>query len=174
MATDEGSGERTGIEPIRLEVGRIDRPHGLRGELIVTLTTTELDRIAPGALLYAGDRELCVASSSRHKHRYIVAFSTINGRDQADELVGAVLSADHVGDVDLDPDAFWVHELIGAEVVDGAGTAYGSVTAVQANPASDLLVLESGALVPLTFVVRWVNRPTRLEIDPPAGLFDSA
>ncbi len=69
-----------------------------------------------------------------------------------------------------DPDALWVHELIGAEVVDPAGQPLGTVTAVEANPASDLLVLRRGALVPLRFVVS--RAPGRVTVDLPAGLLD--
>lgn len=158
--------------PVRLEIGRIDRAHGLRGELIVTLSTTELDRLAPGTVLWTKDRELRVASASPHKHRFIVAFDGVDTREDADALAGSPLSADHVDDDDDDPDALWVHELIGATVVDGDGNRHGSVESVQENPASDLLVLDSGALVPLTFVVGWVRRPEVLQIDPPVGLFD--
>ena len=52
------------------------------------------------------------------------------------------------------------------------GRSYGTVEAVEANPASDLLVLPGGRLVPLVFVV---SGPTagRVVIDPPAGLLDS-
>jgi 16S rRNA processing protein RimM len=69
----------------------------------------------------------------------------------------------------------WVHEAIGAEVVGVDGEHHGRCVAVVANPANDLLELESGALVPVIFVVS--VRPndaggyTAL-IDPPAGLFD--
>lgn len=87
-------------------------------------------------------------------------------------MAGTELSADHREDSEDDPDALWIHELIGAEVVDGHGNRYGAVESVQENPASDLLVLESGELVPLTFVVGWLERPDRLEIDPPIGLLD--
>ena len=50
------------------------------------------------------------------------------------------------------PDALWVHELVGATVRDAAGTALGTVASVEANPASDLMVLESGGLIPVRFV----------------------
>ena len=50
------------------------------------------------------------------------------------------------------------------------GTERGVVTAVEANPASDLLVLDTGHLVPLRFVV--ARDDGRVTIDPPAGLFD--
>ena len=69
-----------------------------------------------------------------------------------------------------DPDALWVHELVGKQVVDQHGTARGEVTAVEANPASDLLVLDSGALVPLTFVT--ATSADTINVDVPDGLFE--
>ena len=41
---------------------------------------------------------------------------------------------------------------------------------VESNPASDLLVLDSGALVPVVFVTG--HAPGHVTIDPPEGLFD--
>ena len=76
-------------------------------------------------------------------------------------------------DVPLDdaPDGeVWVHEVIGAAVVDRAGRDHGRVVAVEANPAHDLLVLENGGLVPMVFVVEHVG--DRVVIDPPDGLLD--
>ena len=70
-----------------------------------------------------------------------------------------------------DPDELWVHELIGAPVQSVDGSAVGVVDAVQWNPASDLLVLDNGALVPVLFVVERRDDGT-VVIDPPEGLFD--
>jgi 16S rRNA processing protein RimM len=69
-----------------------------------------------------------------------------------------------------DPDALFVHELIGADVVEVSGKRRGRCVAVVANPAADLLELESGALVPVVFVTE--TRPGTIVIDPPLGLFD--
>jgi 16S rRNA processing protein RimM len=69
-----------------------------------------------------------------------------------------------------DPAVLWVHELVGAEVVAPDGTRLGVVAAVEANPASDLLVLDGGGLVPLTFLVS--AEEGRVVVDPPAGLLD--
>jgi 16S rRNA processing protein RimM len=146
-----------------LEVGRVVKPHGLKGEVVVELTTTRTDRLAPGTRF----DDLEVVRSSPFQHRWIVAFAGVTTREAADGLRGRVLSAEPIDD---DPDALWVHELIGATVIDTAGTELGTVTAVEANPASDLLVLDGGGLVPLRFVVD--HGDGRVVVDPPAGLFD--
>ena len=146
-----------------LEVGRVVKPHGLKGEVVVELTTTRTDRLAPGTRF----DDLEVVRSQPFQHRWIVAFAGVNTREDADELRGRVLHAEPIDD---DPDALWVHELIGASVVDTTGTALGTVTAVEANPASDLLVLDGGGLVPLRFVVE--HGEGRVVVDPPAGLLD--
>ena len=63
-----------------------------------------------------------------------------------------------------------MHELIGSPVVDTAGNALGRVVGVEANPAHDLLVLDTDALVPMVFVVERTRR--RVVVDPPDGLFE--
>ena len=72
---------------------------------------------------------------------------------------------------DEDPDALWVHELIGSTVVEIDGTERGTVVAVQDNPASYLLVLDSGALVPLRFL-EGRDDEDRLVVVVPDGLFE--
>jgi 16S rRNA processing protein RimM len=146
-----------------LEVGRVVKPHGLKGEVVVQLTTTRTDRLAPGTRF----EDLEVVRSQPFQHRWIVAFEGVTTREAADALRGRVLSAEPIDD---DPDALWVHELIGASVTDTAGADLGTVIAVEANPASDLLVLDGGGLVPLRFVVD--HGEGRVVVDPPAGLFD--
>lgn len=150
----------------RLEVGRITKPHGIRGEVVVVLTTNRPERVAPGARLDAGDRELVVLASRPHQGGHLVAFEGVADRTAAERLRGRVLRAEPLDD----PDELWVHELVGAEVVERDGTPRGRVVALVANPAADLLELDSGALVPLTFVVE--RAAGRVVVDPPAGLFD--
>ena len=154
-----------------LEVGRVDRPHGIKGEVVVSLVTNRTERLNPGSELQTSDTTLVVRRARPFERRWVVAFEGYGDRHAAEVLRGAVLLA-----VPLeDPDELWVHRLIGAEVVCTGGVARGTVAAVQANPASDLLVLDGGALVPLTFVVAvdgGDGEPTRITVDAPAGLFD--
>ncbi|MDQ3757211.1 MAG: ribosome maturation factor RimM, partial [Actinomycetota bacterium] len=113
-----------------LEVGRVVKPHGLRGEVIVELFTNRTERVAPGTSLSTDAGPLVVERSSSHHGRWIVQFRGVAGIDAAEALRGTVLSAEPLDD----PDALWVHELVGAEVVGVDGAAYGRVDAVEANP----------------------------------------
>ena len=142
------------------------KPHGLRGEVVVELVTNRTERLAPGTELATDGGSLEVLRSSPFQHRWIVAFAGVDDRHGADALRGVTLLADALDD----PAELWVHELVGAEAVDTAGAPLGTVVAVEANPASDLLVLDGGGLVPLRFVVS--SAPGTVVVDPPAGLLD--
>lgn len=112
---------------------------------------------------------LRVVASRPHQHRWIVAFEGVTTREAAEALRSTALAAEPLDD---DEGALWVHELIGAEVVATDGRSWGPVASVEANPASDLLVLASGTLVPVAFVVDDSGLPARVVIDPPDGLLD--
>lgn len=149
-----------------LEIGRVVKPHGIRGEVIVALTTNVPGRLAPGVVLFADGRALEVDAARPHQGRWIVAFAGVTDRTAAEALRGAALHGEALDD----DDALWVHELIGAEVVDTAGAVLGTVTSVEANPADDILVLDGGGLVPVTFVV--AHEAGRVVVDPPPGLLE--
>jgi 16S rRNA processing protein RimM len=151
----------------RLEVGRLGRAHGLRGEISVTLTSDRSERLAPGSTLTTDDRELVVRAARPHQQRWLVSFDGIDDRTAAERLQGASLYAEALP---TEGDELWVHELIGATVRDPAGTTLGVVEAIEANPASDLLVLDGERLVPLTFVV--AHEPGVVTVDVPDGLWD--
>lgn len=100
--------------------------------------------------------------------RFIVRFAGCSDRAAADRLRGVELSAEALEE----PGTLWVHELVGAVVRDGSGAEIGRVAAVEANPASDLLVLESGALIPVHFVTGHDPAAQTVDVDIPEGLLD--
>ena len=152
-----------------LDVGRITKPHGVRGDVLVHLTSDLTSRLDPGSRLDTDRGPLTVVSASPHHDRWIVRFRELGDRTDAETWRGLVLRAE-ASDEPVDEGAFWVHDLVGAEVTLVDGTAVGTVREVESNPASDLLVLDSGALVPVVFVVD--QGPGRLTIDPPEGLLE--
>lgn len=152
-----------------LLVGRVDKPHGLKGEVVVSLSTNRDERVAPGTVLVLdgeGGRVLTVAWSTVFTHRWIVQFEDVNDRNGSEDISHRDLYAEPLED----PDALWIHEMLGRTLIDQDGVTRGVVKAVEANPASDLLVLDSGSLVPMRFVTS--TTADTVVVDVPDGLFD--
>lgn len=150
-----------------LEVGAVAKPHGLKGEVIVSLVTDRTERLDPGTVLQTDDGPLTVVSAAPHGHRWRVQFDGFASREDADRIHGLVLRAEPIDD----PDAWFVHDLIGCEVVTADGQVVGECVAIVDNPAHDMVELDSGLLVPMPFVTD-VEHGVRITIDPPAGLLD--
>jgi 16S rRNA processing protein RimM len=180
---------------MRIVVGRIGRPHGIRGEVVIGVRTDEPDlRFAVGATLDVrstpdagpddgtGRDRLTVASARWHSGQLLVAFAGITDRTAAAELTGSWLSVDSSQLPDTgDPDEFRDYELIGLSVRTCAGDPVGVVTDVlhygqdllvvrrQGEPAGEALVPFVKAIVPEVDIPAGV-----VVIDPPPGLLDPA
>jgi 16S rRNA processing protein RimM len=151
--------------PEWIEVGRVSRPHGLYGEVRVSLSSDNPERFVPGATLHArpgrrgvaGPRlpeqvRLTVESVRGDEGFPIVGFREIAGRDKAEALAGYVLEI-RSGDLpDLEEDEFYPFDLIGLEARGPSGTVMGRVVDALESPAHAILIvsLPAGgeALVP--------------------------
>lgn len=165
---------------VQLVVGRIGRPHGVRGEVTVEVRTDEPERrFAVGASIAtepAGSGPLVVAGRRWHKGILLVTFEGVTDRDVAEDLRGTMLVIDSA-DVEPtgDPDEFHDHQLIGLAVETVAGEPVGEVEDVLHHGQDLLVVRREGreeALIP--FVKALVPEVDlaggRLVVDPPEGL----
>lgn len=131
---------------MQLVVGRVTRPHGVRGEVSVEVRTDDPDlRFAVGRVMAtdpAAAGPLTVESVRWHSGRLLIQFAGIADRNQAEELRGTWLTLDsaEVGSTG-DPDEFHDHELIGLAVVTTLGEPVGRVTDVR-HFGQDLLVID--------------------------------
>ncbi|HEY2576391.1 MAG TPA: ribosome maturation factor RimM [Streptosporangiaceae bacterium] len=167
---------------MQIVVGRIRRPHGIRGEVSVEVRTDEPDRrFTVGEALSTDPAErgpLILQASRWHSGSLLLTFAEVQDRTAAEQLRGTWLVVDS-DDLDPtgDPDEFYDHELIGLTAVTTGGEVVGPVTDVR-HHGQDLLVIKSAAddelLVP--FVAAIVPEVDvaggRLVIDPPPGLLE--
>ncbi|MGI5213676.1 ribosome maturation factor RimM [Plantactinospora sp. CA-290183] len=186
---------------MELVIGRIGRPHGIRGEVTVEVRTDEPDvRFAVGSVLrtdptgasaagvppMTADGELVrvperltVETVRWHQGRLLVTFDGFYDRDVAEALRDTMLVVDSAEVAPPeDPDEFNDHQLIGLAVVTPTGEALGEVARIDHAPASDLLVLRrpEGRTALIPFVKAIVPEVDlaggRVVVDPPAGLLD--
>ncbi len=167
---------------MQVTVGRIGRPHGIHGAVVVGVRTDEPElRFAKGSRLDtdpAGHGPLVVAGSRWHSGELLVRFAGVDDRDAAGELRGTWLLVDSATLAPPDdPDVFRDGDLIGLAVRTADGAAVGTVDDVL-HSGQDVLVIKSpdGREVMVPFVlplVPEVDVPAGyLVIDPPEGLID--
>ena len=151
-----------------LKVGHIGRAHGLKGEVLVTLTTDRFaERTAPGAVfLLSEGRSLEVVSAAPHSGKWRIRFKGVDSREDAEKLRTVELSAEALEETG----EIFVHDLVGKIVVEPDGTERGEVISLISNPASDLLELDSGHLVPMAFYQAHDDETVTVEV--PEGLWD--
>jgi len=167
---------------VEVVVGRIGRPHGLRGEVTVTVTTDNPDeRFAAGSVLGtdpASRGPLTVSGMRRSGPVLVIGFEGVGDRDAAEALRGTSLTLEASAlPVPDDPDEFYDHQLVGLTAVTESGDTLGTVVEVMHPPASPVLVVNrpdgTQELVPfVSAIVPVVDLEAgRLVIDPPDGMF---
>lgn len=152
----------TGVDNVDVVVGRIGKPHGLRGEVTVYVLTDEpARRFAVGTVLLAEPPpgsatrldSLTVEATRWHQEVLLVTFAEIPDRNAAEAARGIVLHARiSAEESPEDPEEFYDHQLVGLAAYDVTGSPLGQVTAVVHGAAQDLLTVRTpdgrDALVP--------------------------
>jgi 16S rRNA processing protein RimM len=171
--------------PQQLRVGRLTKAHGLKGAIKLELYTDDPDRrFTPGA-----EFSLQVPESSPWHGKHLTIrelrwynghpvgfFEGVDDRTAAEGLVKAILWVDQPADEEVEPDAWYDHQLVGLAVLRD-GEKVGEVVHVDHLPAQDLLVVKAGGrevMVPfVSAIVPEVDIAAgTLTVTPPAGLFE--
>jgi 16S rRNA processing protein RimM len=168
---------------VQIVVGRIGKPHGIRGELTVEVRTDAPEiRFAPGSVLVTDPARvgpITVEAVRWHSGRLLLRVDGVHDRTMAEGLRGVVLTADVPDDeVPDDPEEFFDHQLRGLAVVTTDGTALGVVDDVVHLPYQDLLAVkrDAGREVLVPFVAEMVTdidvEAGTVTVDLPEGLLD--
>jgi 16S rRNA processing protein RimM len=175
---------------MKVQVARIGKPHGIRGEVTVQLfTDVPEERFAPGSRLLvepatplAPGGEVTVRRARWNKSVLVVALEEVPDRNGAEGLRGARLFAE-AQDEGADGDEWYEHELVDLEVrtgpEDGSGPRIGVVTGLRTQPVQDLLEVELDddgreALLPFVEEIVPVVDPEGgfVVVTPPPGLLE--
>ncbi len=163
-------------------VGRIARPHGLRGHVFVNPETDFVDeRFRPGADVWirldAGERRLTIAAARMQGGRPVVAFDGLSRIEDVESMSGAELRIPQEALQPLEPGRYYEHQLVGCAVETKDGAAVGAVVRVEGGPGGNRLVVEGArgeVLIPLAvdICVEIDVAAKRIRIDPPEGLLE--
>jgi 16S rRNA processing protein RimM len=169
--------------PDFITIGRVRKPHGLKGEVTVGVLSDVDERFAAGSVvdlvLADGQRRSTRISAVRgRRDEAIVRFAGLETRDQAEELREAMLEIDRSRVPSAPPGAFYFFELVGCECTDRRAGELGSVARVLDDGGGLLLEIEAGPrslLVP--FVEEYLQEVDianrRIELQLPEGLIET-
>jgi 16S rRNA processing protein RimM len=163
-------------------VGRVARPHGLRGDVVIKPETDFVaERFRPGATLWtrsAGrDEQLTIASARVQNGRPVVGFEGLSSIEAAERLAGLELRVPEETLQPLEPGRYYEHHLVGCSVETADGAAVGTVVRVDSGAGGSRLVVEGARgeiLVPLAadICVEVDVAGRRIRIAPPEGLLE--
>jgi 16S rRNA processing protein RimM len=163
-------------------VGRIARPHGIRGRVVVNPETDFVERrFAAGATLWTGgagrEEMLTIASFRLQGGRPVVGFAGFDRIEDVERIAGQELRILEEDLQPLEPGQFYHHQLVGCRVETVDGTAVGQVARVEGGAGGSRLVVagpRGEVLVPLAeeICVEIDAAGRRIRIAPPEGLLD--
>lgn len=157
-----------------VRLGRVVKPHGIRGELVVEPEGDTLAGLAPGVELILAGREYALAGVRPHQGRLLVQLDGCRDRNLAEALRGASVEVAATVLPAPDENEWYADDLLGWELLEADGSRLGRVTAVLAGGVHDYLQLEDDALVPMVkdWLVAVEPGRRQLTMRLPAGLIE--
>ena len=160
----------------RIEIGRISRAHGIRGEVVIVTHDPASDLLGRLDTVWVGGVERGVVGA-RYTHRgWLVQLAEIATRNDAEALRGQLVEVDRAM-LELGDDDVLLDDLVGCRVQRADGTPWGTIAAVEGG-MQDRLVIHDGDVerqLPLVdeFVTSIDLEAGVVTVDPPDGLPES-
>jgi 16S rRNA processing protein RimM len=127
---------------VRVQIGKVGRPHGLEGAFFVEDASDDPQRFADGATLIVGGEPAQVVESKRAGGRPVIRLDREVPR-------GAPIEVERSALPEPEENEFYAFQLVGLEVEEAGGRKLGRVTEVSSGPANDVLELDTGLALPL-------------------------
>ncbi len=130
---------------MRVQVGKVGKPHGLDGAFVVENASDDPERFALGATVLVGGEPARVVESKRAGGRPVIQVDRDVERGAPIEIERSDLPQPEEGE-------YYAFQLVGLEVAEAGGQRLGRVTEVSSGPANDVLELDTGLALPLVDV----------------------
>ncbi len=143
-AKDRPAGPPTAGGPEFLVVGKIRRPHGVKGDVVVEIYTDYPERLLPQKTVFLGEKHVKATIDRRRQHNegLLLGFEGISSPEQAGRYRNQVLSILASETPGLPGGRYFFHELLDLKVVDDSGKILGTLTEIIETGANDVYVIK--------------------------------
>jgi 16S rRNA processing protein RimM len=141
---DQSTGSSYSGEPVFVIIGKLRRPHGLHGEMIMEIHTDYPERFSVGKTIRVGHKQtpLLIRSIRPHKDFLLIAFEGYNGPEELGDFRNQSVYIDAKEIPDLPAGDFYHHQLIGLQVISEYEQQIGTVVEILVTGANDVLVVQ--------------------------------
>jgi 16S rRNA processing protein RimM len=161
-----------------IALGKVTKAHGIRGELKVFNYSGDSESLVNYATLLldreSGMEEYEVTRLRPQAKQAIVELRGVDDRNKAEELIGCEVLVERDQLAELSEDEFYLHDLIGRQVMLEDGRRIGEIRGFLEGGAQDILRVagEREYLIPLVteFIVRFDDQTVVMQLPP--GLLD--
>jgi 16S rRNA processing protein RimM len=131
--------------PQHLVVGRVVRPHGVRGALVVEPVSQVIESLQPNSIVLLGEhgREYKIENIRPHRNRFLMSVAGISDRNQAEAYRDIEVSISYEDSEPLDEDEYYYWQIIGLHVETEQGQGLGEVVNIIETGANDVYIVQS-------------------------------
>ncbi len=142
---NENTGSPSPGGPVFLAVGRLRRPHGVQGEMVMDILTGFPERLKAGKNVFVGEahQPVRIVSMRGHDRSLIIRLAGLETPEEAGRYRNAILYVRSTDLPDLPEGEYYHHQLLGLAVVDEAGQRLGTLDHILETGANDVYVVKN-------------------------------
>lgn len=131
-------------EPVFLVIGKLHRPHGVKGEIVMEIITDFPERLRPGVVVYLGEQRqpLTITRKRPHQQALLLSFQGYDTPESVGELRNELLYVRTEDRPPLAEGEYYHHQMLGLRVISDEGEFLGILTQILDNPANDIYVVQ--------------------------------
>jgi 16S rRNA processing protein RimM len=139
MEQDQGARQ----PPEYLVVGRVARPHGVRGALVVEPSSKVIESLRPGSIVFLGDSEhaFTIENIRPHHKRFLVTLDGIADRDEAEQYRELDVRLSFEDSEPLTEHEYYYWQILGMQVITDEEEQLGEVVDIIETGANDVYLV---------------------------------
>lgn len=140
------TGSSSKDEPVFVIIGKFRKPHGIRGEIRMTVLTDFPELIAPGQTIYAGDRyqQYTIKTTRGHGGDLLVSLEELPDRTAVEIFRNIMVYMKGEDTPELSEGEYYTHQLIGMQIVTDQDQKLGVIKEIIVTGANDVYLVDTG------------------------------